>query len=142
MKKRKELVLYVIFGALTTIVDWVVYSVCVKFFGFGITLSNSAACIIAIAFAFITNKLFVFESKSLRFKIVFKEAVAFVLSRFLTGLIQIFAPLGFIKLGLSHSFFGIDGFVAKLISTVIVILLNYILSKLVAFAKTKDSNPS
>lgn len=135
IKKHKELLLYVVFGSLTTLVDWCVYSVCVKAFSCDITLSNAVSWVASVIFAFVTNKLFVFESRSFEFIIVFKEAVGFFLSRFFTGLIQIFAPLALISVGINQALFGIDGFVAKVLSTTIVIILNYVLSKLIAFRK-------
>lgn len=82
LKKHKEIILYVIFGGLTTVVNWVTYSLFVSFCS--ITVSNVFAWIFAVVFAYITNKIFVFEQKSWKPSIAFFEFTKFVSSRVLT----------------------------------------------------------
>lgn len=135
IKKHKEIIFYIIFGAGTTLINWIVYTLCVTVFNADITLSNTVAWLAAILFAFITNKLFVFESREWKFKQTVKEALSFLGSRILSGFIEIGCPVLLVYLGINQSFFGIDGGIAKLITNIIVIVLNYILSKLFVFKK-------
>lgn len=134
-KKYKEQILYLAFGIIVTLVNWVVYTVLVAVVNLGITASNFVAWVAAVVTAFITNKLFVFESKSTDKKSVLKEAAAFLLSRISTGIFEVVAPSILFLIGLDGMLFGIDGFYAKLIVSVIVVILNYILSKKIVFKK-------
>lgn len=137
IKKYKEIILYVIFGAATTAINWIVYTVCIKVFSIEMTLSNALAWIIAVLFAFVTNKIFVFESKDKSLGTILKEGVSFFGSRVATGVLEIFLPTLLFKIGLDQSFLGIDGFWAKAFVSVLVIILNYVFSKLIVFRKKK-----
>ena len=132
--KYKEIIMYLIFGVATTGVNWVVYSLLVK-----MTVSNVIAWIAAVIFAFITNKLWVFESKSWVPKVAAREFVSFVASRLATGVIEWFGPLLLFKIGLDQDLFGVKGFVAKIVCSVLVVILNYVFSKLLVFTKKKKS---
>ena len=159
--KYKEIILYVIFGVLTTLVNWVVYAlteplfkamfhgdeVMFNLFGMAITyttfaifLANFIAWVAGVVFAFVTNKIWVFESKSWRFGLVMKELWLFVLARLITGVLEWFGVPLLVAIGLNQPLFGIDGFLAKIIVSVIVIILNYVFSKLIIFKK-KDESP-
>lgn len=137
--KYKEIITYIIFGGLTTLVNWCVYTVLVKISPNNIdeivwiTISNAVAWVAGVLFAFITNKIWVFESKNFALKVVLKELISFVLARALTGVLEIFGVPLLVKLGLNQTIFGIDGMVAKLIVSVVVVILNYIFSKLIVF---------
>lgn len=133
-KKYRELIMYVIIGGCTTLVNWIVYAVLTAV-GVGMTFSNGAAWACAVIFAFFANKLLVFESRSFVPATVIKEAVKFVGSRVLTGLIEIFLPSVLYKAGLDMDIIGIEGAAAKLTVSVIVIVLNYVFGKLVVFTK-------
>lgn len=132
--KYRELIMYVIIGGCTTLVNWIVYAVLTAV-GVGMTVSNGAAWACAVVFAFFANKLLVFESRSFVPGTVIKEAVKFVSSRVITGLIEIFLPSVLYKAGLDMDIFGIEGAAAKLTVSVIVIVLNYLFGKLVVFTK-------
>lgn len=101
------------------------------------TLSNAIAWIIAVLFAFVTNKIFVFESKDKSLATILKEGVSFIGSRAATGALEILLPTLLFKFGLNQSFLGIDGFWAKAFVSVLVIILNYVFSKLIVFRKKK-----
>lgn len=135
IKKNKEIILYIVFGIGTTLINWIVYTIFIKAFGAGITLSNTVAWLAAIAFAFLTNKLFVFESKEWCLGKTIKEVISFLGSRLLSGLVEIALPIVLIYFGINQPFFSIDGGIAKLITNLVVIILNYILSKLFVFKK-------
>ena len=157
--KYKEIIMYIIFGVLTTLVNWVVYTVLIKIFGgaaesetvmfalFGkditmkilyIFIANFVAWVAGVVFAFVTNKIWVFESKSWRFGLVMKELWLFVAARLLTGVLEWFGVPALVAAGLDQPLFGIDGFLAKVIVSVIVVILNYVFSKLIIFRKKKD----
>ena len=131
--KYKDIILYVIFGIATTVINFAVYTVLVKFFSQDMTLSNLISWVISVSFAFITNKIYVFSSRSFKSKTLFKEFVSFYSSRIITGIIEIVFPTVLFHLGLDFELFGIKGFVAKAIVNVIVIILNYVFSKVFVF---------
>ena len=133
LKRYREEITYLIFGCIVTAVNWVTYSLLVSFTEIGVTVSNAVAWILSVAVAFVTNKLFVFKNASVGKKAVLKELLIFVLSRITTGLFEVFAPSVLIYLGLNQTIFGIDGAIAKLIVGCIVVILNYLVSKLFVF---------
>lgn len=137
-KKYREGFLYIIFGFLVTLINWTVYAVLVSSAGVGITVSNALAWLVAIIVAFFTNKFFVFQRKTNKLIDFIREFCAFLGSRVFTALLEIFLPTLLVFIGVNGSFLGIDGFWAKFIVNVIVILLNYILSKLLVFRKEKN----
>jgi len=141
--KYKEIITYVIFGGLTTLLNWGVYTVLISFtplkdIDADVSISNGVAWVAGVLFAFVTNKIWVFESKSKEASVVAKEFVSFVGARGFTGLIEIFGPRGLMLLGLSQTIFGIKGMVAKVTTSVVVVILNYVFSKLWIFKKKKD----
>ena len=142
--KYKEVILYLVFGVLTTIVSWGSYALFEMSLGTFITdtiilssVANVLSWIVAVLFAFITNKLWVFESKSSKGIVVIKELGTFVGSRLLTGVLEwVGVPL-LMLIGLDQDIFGIEGMLAKVLISVIVVILNYVLSKLLVFRKKK-----
>lgn len=133
LKKYKQEILYMAFGCVVTVVNWAVYSLLVTVFNVGVTLSNAVAWFLAVIVAFITNKLYVFESRSKGLRALSKEVIGFFMTRIGTGLLDVFLPTILIGLGLNGALFGIDGFYAKLVVNGIVIILNYLFSKLLIF---------
>ncbi len=141
----KEIISYLIFGLLTTAVNFLVTSLLVvmKFgndpTGTEFTLVNAIAWCVSVIFAFFTNKLFVFESRSFAPSVFFREFTTFVGARIVTGLIETFLPGLLMEAGLDAKLFGVKGLAAKLAVAVIVVVLNYVFSKLVSFRKGKDA---
>ncbi|HOD02968.1 MAG: hypothetical protein BWY46_00751 [Firmicutes bacterium ADurb.Bin300] len=138
--KYNELIVYLVFGVLTTAVNWGIYSVLVKYFGFNINAGNIIAWIVAVVFAFVTNKIWVFKSKTTAFKLVLKEFVLFVGARALSGVIEIGGLPLLVWLGLGQTVFGVEAFLAKIVISFVVIILNFIFSKLIVFKKKKEDN--
>lgn len=157
-KKYKEIILYIIFGVLTTLVNWVVYwvlepllsgalngeQVIWTIFGkditmslFAIFLANFIAWVAGVVFAFVTNKIWVFESKSWKPAVALKEFWLFVLARLITGVLEWFGVPLLVAMGLNQPLFGSEGFIAKIVVSVIVVILNYVFSKLIIFRKNK-----
>lgn len=143
--KYKELIVYVIFGGLTTVVNLVVFTLSGMALGDERYLvSNVIAWFAAVIFAYITNKLWVFESKSWSIKVLLKEIPSFFAARVLSFLIEEFGLyvfvdlLSFNEISLKFLSFEIGGeLIAKVILAVIVVILNYVFSKLVIFKKKK-----
>ena len=127
--------LYLFFGAATTLVNFILYTIFVELFDYGITVSNGIAWCGAVIFAFFTNKYYVFGDRNFGWKALFFQAASFFGSRFLTGLIEIFLPTVPYRCGLDFDLFGIKGFTAKLVVSVLVVVLNYIFSKVIVFRK-------
>lgn len=127
--KYKFIILYGIFGVLTTVINIGVYGVLYSGLGVSNVISNVIAWIISVLFAFITNKLWVFESKSFNFKLFVKELGSFTICRVATGVLD-----------LGIMFVGVDllkgpAIILKIASNIIVIILNYVMSKIFVFKK-------
>ncbi len=125
---NRETISYLIFGVLTTIVNQVTFEVC-KFMGVNYVVSTIIAWVLAVAFAYITNKLFVFESKSWEMSLVLKEVSSFVACRLFSGA----CDLGFMVFTVEY--IHINDSLAKLCSNVFVVIINYVFSKLFIFKK-------
>lgn len=141
--KYKEIIMYLIMGVATTAVSWVTYGASVSIINVGseitnIFIANIIAWILAVAFAYITNKIFVFESRSWKPAFVLKECALFVSSRLATGVLEIVAVPFLVKLGLDQKVFGIDGMFSKVLVSVLVVILNYVFSKLFVFKDNKE----
>lgn len=125
---NKETISYLVFGVLTTVVDLVIYQLLLA-----VNVHYMAAQWIAwagaVAFAFVTNKFFVFESKSTSLRVVLRELISFVGGRLFSGIISALMLAGLVE-GLSCS-----EMIAKLLTEVFVVIANYVFSKLFIFRK-------
>ena len=119
-------VMYLVFGVLTTLVDWVAYRL-LRLSGLGYMFSNVAAWAAAVIFAFVTNKFMVFNSKSVDRLIIIKEFISFVGARVFSLLLQ----LAGIELMIDYA--NINEYIAKAVMTVVVVVCNYVFSKLFIF---------
>ena len=129
LRRYKGLILYAVFGALTTAINIAAYALCYRALGLPNVPGNIIAWILAVLFAFVTNKLYVFESKSLALGTVARQLASFVGARLATGLLDL--AVMFVGVDLLH---GPD-LLFKIASNVVVIILNYILSKRIVFRK-------
>ena len=128
-RKYKEIINYLIVGVLTTIINLIVYYGLVVFIldpGSAVQLqaANVISWIAAVAFAYVTNRRYVFESKSKNYK---REIITFLGARFFTLLLDMFCMFAMVTVR------GLNDKAAKLISLVIVIVSNYFLSKFLVF---------
>lgn len=128
-EKYKSFIAYAVFGVLTTVVNIVTYNLCYVHAGMSNTLSNVIAWILAVTFAYLTNKVWVFDSKSWEWSVLKREVLAFVSCRLATGVMDL------VIMYISVDFMKWNAMVMKLLSNILVILLNYIFSKLVIFKK-------
>lgn len=127
IEKHADILIYVVFGVLTTIVDFLVYWPLYNILGMSIVLSNTIAWIAAVLFAFLTNKPFVFKSNDWSRRVVFSEFMKFISCRISSWLVQT------IILYVTVHWLLLNGNWMKVLSMVLVIILNYLGSKLFVF---------
>lgn len=128
LKKYQEIISYFIFGALTTIVNLVAYRV-FKLIKFNLYLSVILAWTISVTFSFVTNKMFVFESKQWKLDVMGKELFLFLSARIFS------LGIDLIDMGIMVNVLMIPDMTAKFISNVIGAIINYVFSKFVIFKK-------
>ncbi len=126
--KNEELWNYLIIGALTTVVSIGSYSIFSKLLKINYLISNVLSWIVSVIFAYFTNRWFVFHSKE---KKKFKEFMAFISSRLLTLLLD----SGLMIVGVDY--LKIDDLVTKILVQIVIVIANYVLSKLIVFKKEK-----
>ena len=129
IEKYYDILAYLFFGVLTTAVNYVVYLPCYNLLGLSAAVSNVIAWVAAVAFAYLTNKPFVFHSNDWSAKTVLPELSKFVGSRVASGALET-----------AIIFLTVDcllwnGNVMKLVTSVLVVVLNYVASKLLVFRK-------
>lgn len=129
MKKwiNNQAVRYIFFGGCTTLVNLVMYYLLRTVLGIDIVTANTAAILTAIAFAYVVNKLFVFEHRASSVKALLKEAGGFIGMRLGTMLIEILGVL------LLSCIWGVNDMAAKLVLQVVILVLNYLISRFVVF---------
>ena len=127
-KERKEILLYIIFGALTTAVNYIVYFMATRIFSCHYLFANALAWILAVLFSYITNRRYVFESNGVK---PIKEFLLFSSSRVLSWLVD--SLIMFI--GLDLFALGKYEFIVKTFAQAFVIVLNYLMSKFIIFKK-------
>jgi putative flippase GtrA len=129
IRKYYDILAYLFFGVLTTAVNYIVYLPCYNLLHISAAASNVIAWVAAVAFAYLTNKPFVFKSHDWSAKTVVPELTKFVGSRVLSGALE--AAIIFVTVDLLCW----NGNVMKLVTSVLVVILNYIASKLLVFRK-------
>ena len=128
-RKYWDVLSYLFFGVLTTVVNYAVYLPCYNLLGLSAAVSNVIAWVAAVAFAYLTNKPWVFKSHDWSMKTVVPELTKFVACRVGSGALETGIIFVFVD------WLGFDGNVFKLITSVLVVILNYIASKLLVFKK-------
>ncbi len=134
IRQYRGVILYLFFGALTTAVNYLVYLPCYNLWNFSAVGSNAIAWVVAVIFAFLTNKPFVFQSRDWSAGTVLPEMGKFALCRVGSGLLESGA------LFLTVDYMGWNGNWMKLLFSVVVVILNYVGSKLLVFRKRKNEN--
>ena len=129
VQKHWDILSYLFFGGLTTVVNYLVYLPCYNLLNLSAAVSNAIAWAVAVAFAYLTNKPFVFRSHDWSMKTVVPELTKFVTCRIGSGLLE--TGILFLCVDL----LAWNGNVWKLITSVLVVILNYIASKLLVFKK-------
>ncbi len=129
----KEIINYLIFGVLSTVVNFASYFIFAKLFHIDEVVSSGLSWFCAVLFAYITNKIFVFESKTKTVKEFIKEMMSFFACRVLSGIL---CDVG--TFALMVKVLNINDVIAKIVTQIMVVILNYVLSKLVIFKKKSE----
>lgn len=132
IKKYYNVLAYLFFGGLTTVVNYVIYLPCYNLLELSATVSNIIAWFFAVAFAFLTNKPFVFKSHDWSWKTVFPELTKFVGCRLGSGLLET------VIIFVTVDCLSWNGNWMKLITSILVVIANYFGSKLLVFRKKKS----
>lgn len=130
-QKFKEISLYLIFGVLTTGVNFLVFYITKDLLGLGLVLANSLAWLLSVIFAFVTNKKWVFESNNKSWQETLQEFVKFIFYRILSfglDMGSLMAMVDYLRIG---------DYWAKLISQILVVVANYLFSKWLIFKKSE-----
>lgn len=124
MRIEKELFFYIVFGVLTTVVNILTYLFFTKLCGINYLISNILAWFLSVLFAYITNRIWVFESKNTN---ILKEISLFFGGRIFSGVLDTGLMYLFIDILLIGDFFS------KIVIQIIVVIVNYVFSKLIVF---------
>lgn len=126
-KKHKEVLLYLFFGGLTTVVSIASYSYCDVVLGMNPLIANVISWILAVLFAYVTNKIWVFDAQNNMFGDLAREIASFFLGRLFTLLVE----EAILFMGITM--LGLNSIAVKVVAQFIIIVLNYIISKLLVF---------
>ncbi|MEE3490153.1 MAG: GtrA family protein [Methanobrevibacter sp.] len=124
MRIGKELMMYFIFGVLTTVVNFVVYLLFARFLNVNYLISNVLAWFFSVLFAYVTNRIWVFESKNSN---ILKEMSLFFGGRIFSGVVD--TALMYLLIDI----LAVGDVISKIIIQVIVVILNYVISKIIVF---------
>lgn len=128
--KYRSIITYLAFGVLTTVVNYLVYYPLYNAAGLSAAISNSVSWAAAVVFAYFTNKLFVFDSKTWEAKVALPEFLKFVGLRLASGVAETGLLLVFVDL------LRFNGNIWKIITSILVVILNYVFSKFLVFKKS------
>ena len=131
-RRHREQIDYLFWGVMTTVVNFAVYFVCTRALNIHHLASNAAAWVVSVAFAYFVNKIFVFRAKDWTGKVVLREAAQFTSGRIASGVMEMVLLLVFVD------WLGLPDAIIKVISNVLVIIVNYIISKFLVFKRKSD----
>lgn len=127
----REVISYLIFGVLTTLVNWVFYGSMVKT-GIDYRIATAAAWVVSVLFAYVVNKIFVFQSYDMHLNYMIKEVISFTACRVLSGVMEL------VLMVIMVSWLNMDEYVSKVLVSVVVVVANYVFSKLFIFRKSEE----
>ena len=127
----KETILYIVFGVLTTLVNIGISTILLKVFKVEGNIASTIGIIVSIIFAYFTNRKMVFNSTAIGLKENLTEFFKFILGRSFTMILEICGVY------ILYSLIGVQYIISKLVMTVIVIIVNFFMSKFFAFTKIK-----
>lgn len=130
-EKYKDVIPYLFFGVCTTVVNVVVYWLCAHPLGMAVMPSTIIAWVLAVLFAFFTNRKWVFHSENTGFKAVGKEMLMFFACRLATGAVDWVCMYVFVDT------LHWNDLIVKFCANIIVIILNYLASKILIFKRKK-----
>jgi putative flippase GtrA len=130
-QRHRCIIDYLFWGVMTTLVNYVAYFACRLCFGIDYITSNVIAWAAGVAFGFVVNKVYVFRSLDWSAKVTFRECWQFVAARLFSGVLETAILKIFVD------WLGMDDAIVKIFSNIVVVIVNYVLSKLVIFRKKK-----
>ena len=130
LRKHRELVEYVFWGVMTTVVNYAVYFLLTKVFHVHYLTSNGIAWAVSVAFAYFVNKIFVFRSRDWAWKVALRELWQLVASRLFSLGLEMAVMWCFVDL------LRCPHLAVKLAANVVVVIVNYVLSKWIIFRKS------
>ena len=144
-KNVRQIAAYIFYALLTTLVNWLVYSLIVWAFKRAgnavdeaeISAANTAAWFAAVLFSFFMNKIRVFKSTVWKLRPLALEMAMFFSTRLASGLVEIVLVPLLVWLGIDGSLFGVEGLTSKLIVTPTLIVLNYLMGRFLVFRKKR-----
>ena len=139
MTEHREAVSYIFWGVMTTVVSLGTYALFVHI-GINPSISNILSWLCGVTFAFFTNKFYVFRSKSMERGLVAKEWSLFMGSRIFTGIIAWVLFPFLLWIGLDQDLMGFENMWTKIVTSVVEIIINWVLSKYIVF-KHGDADP-
>lgn len=129
MLLNKEIAYYIIFGVLTTLVDTLAFYFSNTILNLNYIISTNIAWLLAVMFAYVTNRKWVFKSKAKKLNMILKEFLLFIIARLVS------LGLTIIWMLITVELLNSDEFLAKLLANFFVIVINYIFSKIYIFKK-------
>lgn len=131
IKKYEDVILYLFFGVCTTAVNVISYWFFSHVIHAGVIVSTVAAWVLAVLFAYVTNRKWVFHSEAVKKDEIAKELVSFFGCRLATGVLDLLCMVVFVDL------LKLNDMVIKIAANILVIILNYVASKLLIFKKKR-----
>ena len=131
----KQLFLYGVFGGLTTVLNIFAYWALTRGLSMGVVPSTVIAWLIAVVFAYWSNRKYVFKSAAVSLREIITEAGEFFAARIATGVLDVIIMWLFVDV------LGLNDVVIKTASNILVIILNYAFSKLLIFKGERKSKP-
>jgi len=125
--KYKSYILYIFFGGVTTLVNWLCFYVCAHLLNLGTVVSNVIAWILSVAVAYLTNRKWVFESRAAGMRRVVKEVAGFTVSRLVTLGVET------LLMWITVDVCGWNDLVMKIVVSIVVVVMNYIFSRFLVF---------
>lgn len=129
LRKYQDILAYLVFGVLTTVVNFFVYYPLTNLLSMNATLANVIAWAVSVAFAFLTNKPFVFKSNDWSASVVIQELSMFIGTRVGSGALET------AMIFLLVDCLSLDGNIVKIAVSGLVVIINYVGSKLLVFRK-------
>ena len=126
----KEIINYLIFGVLATGVNFISYFIFARVFHIDEVISSGLSWLCSVIFAYTTNKIFVFDSKTKGKKALLKECASFFAARVLSGIL---CDVG--TFALMVKVLHINDVISKIVTQVMVVIVNYVFSKFFVFKK-------
>ncbi len=135
IEKNKEFINYSLVGVSLTIANWMLYSALVRIVPMAV--ANLFSWGIVVCLAYVGNKIFVFESRDWDIHTVLREMTTYFGARGVTGVVEVGAQPLLYHWGLNQPLFGVDGLSAKIVVSILVMVLNYSCTKLIVFRQTE-----